>query len=89
VLNEFSQGNSNAFVSSSTNPNKNVIAKICLPTQEFGTMVCANKENGMLVSEVRKYLEKVNIQRIQMQLLDDAGRPLQVEFSICLRLVHD
>ena len=89
VLNEFSQGNSNAFVSSSSNPNKNVIAKICLPTQEFGTMVCANKENGLLVSEVRKYLEKVNIQRIQMQLLDDAGRPLQVEFSICLRLVHD
>jgi hypothetical protein len=54
--------------------------------------LCANRANGLLVSETRKYLEKVNIQRISLQLLDDAGRPVQLngaDFSVCLRLVHD
>jgi hypothetical protein len=96
VLNEFSQGNTNSFVSplENTNQNKNIIAKICLSTgtTTFGETLCANRANGLLVSETRKYLEKVNIQRISLQLLDDAGRPVQLngaDFSVCLRLVHD
>ena len=95
ALNEFSQGNSNSFVSplEKTNQNKNIIAKICIPsTVAFGDTLCVNKANGLLVSEVRKYLEKVNIQRMNLQLLDDAGRVINLngaDFSICLRLVHD
>lgn len=95
VINEFSQGNSNSFVSplDKTNQNKNIIAKISIPSPiTFGDTLCANKENGLLVSEVRKYLEKVNIQRMNLQLLDDAGRVIHLngaDFSVCLRLVHD
>jgi hypothetical protein len=95
ALNEFSQGNSNSFVSplEKTNQNKNIIAKICIPsTANFGDTLCVNKANGLLVSEVRKYLEKVNIQRMNLQLLDDAGRVIQLngaDFSVCLRLVHE
>jgi hypothetical protein len=95
VINEFSQGNSNSFVSplDKTNQNKNIIAKISIPSSTtFGDTLCANKENGLLVSEVRKYLEKVNIQRMNLQLLDDAGRVIHLngaDFSVCLRLVHD
>jgi hypothetical protein len=95
ALNEFSQGNSNSFVSplEKTNQNKNIIAKICIPsTAKFGDTLCVNKANGLLVSEVRKYLEKVNIQRMNLQLLDDAGRVVQLngaDFSVCLRLVHE
>ena len=95
ALNEFSQGNSNSFVSplEKTNQNKNIIAKICIPsTVVFGDTLCVNKANGLLVSEVRKYLEKVNIQRMNLQLLDDAGRVINLngaDFSVCLRLVHD
>lgn len=95
ALNEFSQGNSNSFVSplEKTNQSKNIIAKICLPsTVSFGDTLCANKANGLLVSEVRKYLEKVNIQRMNLQLLDDSGRVINLngaDFSICLRLVHE
>jgi hypothetical protein len=95
ALNEFSQGNSNSFVSplEKTNQNKNIIAKICIPsTVAFGDTLCVNKANGLLVSEVRKYLEKVNIQRMNLQLLDDAGRVINLngaDFSVCLRLVHD
>ena len=94
VLNEFSQGNTNSFVSplENGNQNKNIIAKISLTTTTARETLCANRANGLLVSEVRKYLEKVNIQRVSLQLLDDAGRPVQLngyDFSVCLRLVHD
>jgi len=95
ALNEFSQGNSNSFVSplEKTNQSKNIIAKICIPpTVKFGDTLCVNKANGLLVSEIRKYLEKVNIQRMNLQLLDDAGRVIQLngtDFSLCLKLVHE
>jgi hypothetical protein len=95
ALNEFSQGNSNSFVSplEKTNQSKNIIAKICIPsTVAFGDTLCVNKANGLLVSEVRKYLEKVNIQRMNLQLLDDAGNVINLngaDFSVCLRLVHE
>jgi hypothetical protein len=95
ALNEFSQGNSNSFVSplEKTNQSKNIIAKISIPpTVKFGETLCVNKANGLLVSEVRKYLEKVNIQRMNLQLLDDAGQVINLngaDFSVCLRLVHE
>jgi hypothetical protein len=95
ALNEFSNGNSNSFVSplEKTNQSKNIIAKICIPsTVKFGDTLCVNKANGLLVSEVRKYLEKVNIQRMNLQLLDDAGRVIHLngaDFSVCLRVVHE
>jgi hypothetical protein len=95
ALNEFSQGNSNSFVSplEKTNQSKNIIAKICIPsTVNFGDTLCVNKANGLLVSEVRKYLEKVNIQRMNLQLLDDAGNVINLngaDFSVCLRVVHE
>ena len=95
ALNEFSNGNSNSFVSplEKTNQSKNIIAKICIPsTVKFGDTLCVNKANGLLVSEVRKYLEKVNIQRMNLQLLDDAGNVIHLngaDFSVCLKLVHE
>jgi hypothetical protein len=95
VLNEFSQGNANAFVSpqENTNQNKNIVAKISLPNNMvFGDTLCANKVNGLLASEVRKYLEKVNIQKMQLVLLDDAGRIVELngaDFSVCLKIIHE
>ena len=94
ALNEFSQGNSNSFVSpfENTNLNKNIIAKISIPPMNFGDTLCANITNGYLVSEVRKYIEKVNIQKMNIQILDDAGRPINLngaDFSVCLRLTHE
>lgn len=95
VLNEFSQGNANAFVSpqENTNQNKNIIAKISLPNNMvFGDTLCANKANGLLASEVRKYLEKINIHKMQLMLIDDAGREVDLngaDFSICLKVIHE
>lgn len=94
AINEYSQGNSNAFVSPQefTNLNKNIIAKICIPnTVTFGDNLCANIKNGLIITELRKYLEKVNIQRMNIQLLDDAGHVVHLngaDFSLCLKVVH-
>jgi|LauGreDrversion4_2_1035121.scaffolds.fasta_scaffold197685_1 hypothetical protein len=94
AINEYSQGNTNAFVSPQefTNLNKNIIAKICIPnTVAFGDNLCANIKNGLIITESRKYLEKINIQRMNIQLLDDAGRVIHLngaDFSICLKVVH-
>ena len=94
AINEYSQGNSNSFVSPQefTNLNKNIIAKICIPNgNTFGDTLCANIKNGLIITESRKYLEKVNIQRMNIQLLDDAGRIIHLngaDFSLCLKITH-
>lgn len=94
AINEFSQSNVNSFIApfENTSLNKNIIAKISIPTMEFGETLCANLTNGYLVSSVRKYGEKVNIQRMNLELLDDAGRVMNLnggDFSICLLMTHE
>ena len=94
AVNEFSQSNLNSFIApfENTSLNKNIIAKISIPTMDFGETLCANRENGYLVSTVRKYGEKVNIQRMNLELLDDAGRVMNLnggDFSICLLMTHE
>lgn len=95
ALNEFSNSsNVNAFYvpGSNSNLNKNIIARVSVPDTGFGTTITATHSNGLLVSEVRKYLEKVNIQRLQLQLLDDAGNVIDLngcDFAVNLRIVSE
>jgi len=95
ALNEFSNSsNMNAFhvPGNNSNLNKNIIARVSVPDTGFGTTIAASHGNGLLVSEVRKYLEKVNIQRIQVQLLDDAGNVIDMnggDFAVNLRVVSE
>ena len=95
ALNEFSNSsNVNAFYvpGSNSNLNKNIIARVSVPDTGFGTTITASHGNGLLVSEVRKYLEKVNIQRLQLQLLDDAGNVIDLngcDFAVNLRVVSE
>ena len=95
ALNEFSNSsNVNAFYvpGSNSNLNKNIIARVSVPDTGFGTTITASHGNGLLVSEVRKYLEKVNIQRLQLQLLDDAGNVIDMnggDFAVNLRVVSE
>jgi hypothetical protein len=95
ALNEFSNSsNMNAFhvPGNNSNLNKNIIARVSVPDTGFGTTIAASHGNGLLVSEVRKYLEKVNIQRMQVQLLDDAGNVIDMnggDFAVNLRVVSE
>lgn len=89
ALNEFSNSNVNSFYVHS-NLNKNIIARVSVPDTGFGTTITASHSNGFLVSEVRRYLEKVNIQRMNLQLLDENFNVIDLhggDFSITLRLV--
>jgi hypothetical protein len=91
AINEFSSTNVNSFLApfENANLNKNIIARISVPDTGFATTVTASHGNGYLVSEVRKYLEKVNIQRMHIQLLDDAGNVVNLngsDFAFTLRI---
>jgi hypothetical protein len=92
AINEFSSTNVNSFLTpvENANLNKNIIARISVPDTGFGTTITASHGNGLLVSEVRKYLEKMNIQRMHIQLLDDAGNVINLnggDFAFSLRIL--
>ncbi len=95
AINEFSNSsNMNAFhvPGSNSNLNKNIIARVSVPDTGFGTTIAASHGNGLLVSEVRRYLEKVNIQKMQVQLLDEAGNVINMnggDFVVNLRVVSE
>lgn len=78
AVNEYSNENINAYYVPTPvgNANKNIIAKISIPDMDFGSMIIANKCTGLLVSDKRRYSNKVNIQRMQLLLLDDSGASL-------------
>lgn len=91
AINEFSSTNVNSFLApfENANLNKNIIARVSVPDTGFGTTITASHGNGLLVSEVRKHLEKVNIQRMHVQLLDDAGNVVNLngsDFAFTLRI---
>lgn len=91
-INEFSSTNVNSFLTpfENVNLNKNIIARVSVPDTGFGTTITASHGNGLLVSEVRKYLEKMNIQRMNIQLLDDAGNVVNLnggDFAFSVKIV--
>lgn len=96
AINEYSKANPNSFISSLPNSsiNKNIIAKICLDFNFFplNTILNANKSNGLLMSDIRSYTGKTDIQKLNIQLLDDIGRPVNLygsDFSFGLKIEHE
>ena len=93
VVDEFRQSNPNSFVSPLYNGyiSKNVLARITLnPTiYPFGTILPANIFNGFLLSDQRYYAGKTDIQKLQIQLVDEWGKIVdlnQLDFSFCLEI---
>lgn len=96
ALEEFHNGNKNSFIStvSSGLVNKNIIARISLDKSNygFGTILPANKLNGLLLSDIRKYSGKVDLQKLNFQLLNEIGNPISLngyDYSLCLEVEHD
>ena len=96
ALEEFSKGSQNSFVSptSSSLINKNIIARISLDRSNygFGAYLPANIQNGLLLSDTRGYSGKIDLQKINIQILNDIGTPLPLngyDFSLCLEVQHD
>ena len=93
VVDEFRQSNPNSFVSPLFNGyiSKNILARITINTTiyPFGTILPANIFNGFLLSDQRYYSGKTDIQKLQIQLVDEWGRIVdlnQLDFSFCLEI---
>ena len=80
--NNVSDGFYGAFTSSILN--KNILARITLQGSVFNVI---NQNNLLLVTTSRQYFGPVDIQKMQIQLLDEYGRILDLnnmDFSFCL-----
>ena len=96
AIDEFNKGVQNSVITPVSNAflNKNVIARISLnPTMYgYGSVLPANLMNGLLVSDVRSYNGTANLQRFNIQLLNENGMPVDLngqDFSFCLEIQHE
>ena len=94
VVDEFRSSNPNSFISPLGDSflSKNILARITLnPTTfgAFGTILPANIFNGYLLSDQRVYSGTTDIQKLKIQLVDEFGNPVDlnyVGFSFCLEI---
>lgn len=97
VIDEFtSSGNQSSFVSPLPNSliNKNILARISVSKQDypFGSIMPVNLYNGLLLSDIRSYTGKVDIQKLNVQLVNEFGNVINLngdDFSFCLKIEHE
>jgi hypothetical protein len=96
VVDEYRQSNPNSFVSALPNSflSKNVLARISLSPSifSFGSVIVANTFNGLLLSDQRMYSGNVDLQKLNIQLVDEWGNLVdlnQLDFSFCLEIEYE
>ena len=96
VIDEFtSNGNQSSFVSPLPTSliNKNVLARIPISQTiyQFASVYPFNRSNGLL-SDCRSYTGKVDIQKLNVQLVNENGIVMDLngaDFSFCICLEHE
>jgi hypothetical protein len=96
VLDEFTKGNQNSFIAAlpSSLVRKQILARISINANvyPFGTILPANNYNGYLLTDQRKYSGRVDLQKLNIQLVDDVGKPVSLnglDYSFCLEVEHE
>jgi hypothetical protein len=96
AIDEFSKSNPNSFVTllSSSLINKTIISRISLDKAifGFGSVMPANLYNGLLITDERTYSGKIDIQKLNIQLLNEFGKSISLngmDFSLCLEIEHE
>lgn len=96
AIDEFKKGNQNSFVCPIAEYiiNKNIIARISMNNTDypFGSIIAANNGNGLLTSDIRSYTGKIDIQKLNIQLLNEIGLPVNLngmDFSFCIEVEHE
>lgn len=96
IIDEFTSGNQNSFHSLLQNSaiNKNILARITLTNTDysFGSILPANTLNGLLQTDVRSYNGKVDLQRMNVQLVNEQGTPMNLnglDFTFCLEIEYE
>ena len=97
VVDEFLNGNPHTFTTmlKTSQVRNNVLARVSVnqpgtsQNNNFNTIITANLFNGLLVSDTRTYSDKVNLQRLNVQLVNELGVPMNLnglDFSFCLEM---
>jgi len=96
VIDEFTTSSSSSFISPLPTSiiNKNILAKISIDYNHFpfGNVIVATSKNGYLVSDVRSYNGKVNLQKLKIQLVNEYGKPVHLnglDFSFSLKISYE
>lgn len=97
ALDEYSKSGANqSFLSPlfSSMVNKNILARILVDHNEysFGEVIIASDSNGRLLSDERQYDGKIDLQKINVQLLNGQGVPMNLnglDFSFCLEVTYE
>jgi hypothetical protein len=96
AIEEFNKGNQSSFVPAlySSLLNKNIIARISLNNTiyNFGNILPTNNFNGLLLSDIRSYTGKIDLLKLNIQLLNENGLPVNLngmDFSFCLEVIHE
>ena len=88
VVNDYNNNVNDGFYASFTDSilNKNILARISVQANGFNII---SQNNLGLITYPRQYFGPVNIQKLQIQLLDEYGRILDLnnmDYSICLTM---
>lgn len=96
AVEEFNRGNQNSFVSPvvSSLINKNILARITMDNQNYGygSILSGNTMNGLVISDDRSYTGKIDLLKLNVQLIDENGMPVMLnglDFSFCLKVEHE
>jgi len=96
AVEEFSKTAQNSFISplAFSLINKKIIAKISMDLNfyPFGSVQTSNKQMGLLMTDKRNYNGKTDIQKLQIQLINELGNPVNLngsDFSFCLEIEYE
>jgi len=96
AIEEFNKGNQSSFVPTlySSILNKNIIARISLnkETHGYGKILPINIYNGLLLTDTRSYTGKIDLLKLNIQLLNENGLVMNLngmDFSFCLEVLHE
>jgi hypothetical protein len=95
VVDEFSSSFPNSFTScfSDSMMSHKILAKITLNNYtKYGEVLTGNEYNAVLCSDKRIYYGKIDIQRLNIQLVNEWGLPIDLnglDFSFLLNIEHE
>jgi len=97
AIEEFNKGNQSSFVTPLYKSllNKNIIARITMNRNggfDYGTVLPANNFNGLLMSDTRSYTGKIDLMKLNTQLLTEDGIVVNlngIDYSFCLEVTHE
>jgi hypothetical protein len=73
---------------------KSILARISInkTLSPYGTILFGNENNSVMKSDIRTYAGKIDIQRIDVQLVNEFGKPINLnglDFSFLLKIEHE